>query len=199
MSQSWDWKTNISETYFNKTGIPNVESVPVLSRGALFAGQGDDENLYLYGGTTNYYNVTNPGFEAPTSDQFSLFSWDTSTRNVAQFNVQSGAVWRPSAGAYAQAIDLGLGFYIEGQLNSGSSTETQVLGDNNFQFLNGMIVLDFNAKTARNVSTLMVGDGLPRTYGFLHYLPGVGDKGVLLSMGGSNANGNLVSCIACFG
>ena len=193
MSSSWDWRSNISESYINKTDIPNVESIPVLSRGALFAGQEDDENIYLYGGTTNYINTSNPGFEAPTSDEYSLFSWDTNTRNVAQFDIQPGAIWRPSAGAYAEAIDLGLGFYLEGQLNSGSSTETQVLGDNGFQFLNGMIVLDLNAQTAMNISTAPVGTGSPRIYGFLQYIPDVGEKGILVSMGGNDNNGNLVS------
>lgn len=193
MSQSWDWKTNISETFINKTGLANVESTPVLSRGALYGGTTDDDNIYLYGGTTSYINTSNPAWEPPTSAQYSLFSYNTVSGGVSQFNISGASPERPSSGASATAPDQGLAFYIEGQIDSGSCTETQVFGDSKKVNLNGMIVIDTKARTARNLSTALVADGSPRTYGSLQYIPGVGEKGILVHLGGSDSNGNLVS------
>ena len=195
MSESWDWKKNISEKTFNKTGIANVLSTPVLSRGALYEGPSNDNNIFLYGGTTSYINTSDPAFEPPTSDQFSLWSYDTVSRQVEQFSVSSTSPYRPSAGAYAEAPDQGLAFYLNGELDSGSSTETQNLGDHRKFFLNGMIVIDTNTKEARNISTASVGDGQPRTYGSLTYIPGIGEDGILVSFGGSDRHGNIVSQI----
>ena len=193
LSKSWDWKTNISETYVNKTGIANVESTPVLSRGALYSGMANDTNIYLYGGTTSYINTSDPAWEPPTSSRYSLFSYDTASGSVAEFNISGASPYRPSSGAYATALDQGLAFYLGGEVDSGSSTETQVLGDTNKYFLDGMIVIDTNARTASNLSTTTVADGVPRTYGSLQYIPGVGQNGVLVHLGGSDKNGNLVS------
>ena len=193
MSESWDWKKNISEKAFNKTGIANVLSTPVLSRGALYQGPSSDNNILLYGGTTSYINTSDPAFEPPTSDQFSLWSYDTVSRQVEQFNISSTSPYRPSAGAYTEASDQGLAFYLNGELDSGSSTETQNLGDQRKLFLDGMIVINTNTKEARNISTATIGDGQPRTYGSLTYIPGIGEDGVLVNFGGSDRNGNIVS------
>lgn len=199
LSKSWDWKTNISETYVNKTGIANVESTPVLSRGALYGGMANDTNIYLYGGTTSYINTSDPAWEPPTSSRYTLFSYDTASGNVAEFNISGASPYRPSSGAYATAPDQGLAFFLGGEVDSGSSTETQVLGDTNKYFLNGMIVIDTNARTARNLSTTTVADGVPRTYGSMQYIPGVGQNGVLVHLGGSDRDGNLVSPLVVTG
>ena len=193
MSRSWDWKGNISEAYINKTGLANVQSIPVLSRGALYEGLGNDSSIYLYGGTTSYINTSDPAWEPPTSSQYSLFSYDTASGNVAEFNISGASPYRPSSGAYATAPDQGLAFYLEGEVDSGSSTETQVLGDSIKYFLNGMVVIDTNTQIARNVSTAPVRSGVPGTYGSMQYIPGVGQKGILVHLGGSDSNGNLVS------
>ena len=193
LSHSWDWKKNISEKAINKTGIANVLSTPVLSRGALYKGTANDNNIYLYGGTTSYSNTSDPAWEPPTSSQYSLWSYDTVSKDVAQFNISGASPYRPSSGAYAQAPDQGLAFYLNGEIDSGSSTETQEFGDSKKFFLNGMIVIDTTARTAQNLSTAAVTDGQPRTYGSLQYIPGVGQKGILVHLGGSDQNGNLVS------
>ena len=91
------------------------------------------------------------------------------------------------------APDQGLAFYLEGEVDSGSSTETQVLGDSIKYFLKGMIVIDTTTQTARNVSTAPVANGVPGTYGSMQYISGIGQKGILVHLGGSDSNGNLVS------
>ncbi|KAL9120371.1 MAG: hypothetical protein Q9187_003073 [Circinaria calcarea] len=192
LSKSWDWKTNISETYINKTGIANVISTPALSRGALYGGMDNDTNIYLYGGTTSYINTSDPAWQPPTSSRYSLFSYDTASGNVAQFNISGESPYRPSSGAYATAPDQGLAFYLGGEVNSGSSIETQILGDTNKFFLDGMIVIDTNTRTASNLSTTKVADGVPRTYASMQYIPGVGENGILVHLGGSDMNGNLL-------
>jgi hypothetical protein len=92
---------------------------------------------------------------------------------------------RPSSGAYTEAPDLGLAFYYGGEIDSGSSLDTQYLGSYKQQFLNGMVVLDLNNKTAQNVSTASVVPNQPRTRGQLQYVSNIGPKGVVINMGGS--------------
>ena len=192
LSKSWDWKKNISEKAINKTGIANVLSTPVLSRGALYGGATGDDNIYLYGGTTSYSNTSDPAWEPPTSSQYSLWSYNTVSKSVAQYNISGESPYRPSSGAYAQAADQGLAFYMNGEVDSGSSTETQGLGDSKKYFLDGMMVINTTERTAQNLSTAAVADGQPRTYGSLQYVPGVGQNGILVHFGGSDQNGNLV-------
>jgi hypothetical protein len=92
---------------------------------------------------------------------------------------------RPNSGGFTEAPDLGLAFYYGGEIDSGSSLDTQYLGSNKYQFLNGMVVLNLNNQTARNVSTSNVQYNQPRTRGRLQYVPNIGSKGVVISMGGS--------------
>ena len=92
---------------------------------------------------------------------------------------------RPSSASSAEAPDLGLAFYFNGEMDSGSAVGSGVGGLNDKVFLKGMIVLDTKNQTARNVSTSAVSGDKPRSRGRMQYVPGIGKKGILVQIGGN--------------
>lgn len=163
------------------TGTP----APILSRGALYHGSDADNNIYLFGGTTNLWNTSFPGFQAPSPQQYSLWSYDTTSQRWNQFDVTLGSAHRPNRGSFAEATDQGLAFFFNGQIDSGSEAGTGSFNTKWRQFQEGMIVIDLNNRTARNLSTNAVSGELPRSRGRLQYVPGIGSKGVLIQIGGN--------------
>ena len=186
LKKSWDWKKDIVELASLKKTQPKINQIPpILSRGALYQGMIDDTNIYLWGGTTSYTNTSFPGFQSPTPANQSLWAYDTALGEWNSFDVSKGSPNRPSSAAFAEEPDKGLAFFLNGQLDSGSSTETQNLGDKGKVFLRGMIVLDLKNRTARNVSTSAVSGEKPRSRGRMQYVPGIGQKGILVHVGGN--------------
>lgn len=184
MSVSWDWNTNITVKALTKTNAVNTGGpTPNLVRGAMFRGPSNDTKLYAFGGSTTYENVNFPGWVGPTSDRHPLYSYDYVANKWNAIDLSSNRVIRPSSGASAEAPDQGLGFWFNGQLDSGSSTESAPLGDGVIKFMMGMIVIDFHTGTAKNVSTSAVSDQ-PRIRGKMVYVPSIGKKGVLVLIGG---------------
>ena len=157
----------------------------MLDSASLFHGEDDDDNFYLWGGTTSYFNTSFPGFEGPTPSQYSLWSYNVVSQVWDQYDVTLDSPYRPSYGSYTEARDQGLAFYFNGQLDSGSSTETQSFGNDVKQFLEGMIVIDTKNQTARNLSTTAVVGDMPRTRGGMMYIDGIADKGILVQIGGN--------------
>ena len=96
----------------------------------------------------------------------------------------SGSPNRPSSGSYADATDQGLSFFFNGMLDSGSEIQTQMFGNGIKQYLEGMIVIDTNYQTARNLSTKTVVGEMPRARGRMQYVSGIGDSGILVQIGG---------------
>ena len=189
MSQSWDWKTNISENALAKTPNPRTGTAPpVLSRGALFYGSANDSNIYLWGGTTSYWNTSFPGFEAPTPQQYSLWSFDMATQEWDQYDLTLGSANRPSSGSFTNAEELGLGFYFNGELDSGSEIQTERYGNAVKQLIGGMIVVDLVNQTARNLSTQAVSGDMPRSRGGMMYIHNIGPEGVIVQIGGNQQN-----------
>ena len=91
---------------------------------------------------------------------------------------------RPSSGSSTEARDQGLAFYLNGEIDSGSSLETKGLGNGNTVWLGGMIVINTNKQTVRNISTYGLSADQPRTRGLLQYIIGIGPNGVLVQLGG---------------
>lgn len=189
LTKSWDWKSNISEVALNKSTNPNPSTgtaAPNLVNGVLYHGGADDPNIYLYGGTTSYWNVSFPGFQfPPPSQQYVLWSYNTITGVWGQYDISSGSPWRPSNGFHAEASDQSLAFYMNGEIDSGSSDTTDVLGDYVKIFLEGMVVVNTTAQTAVNISTSAVSGDQPRTRGRMVEVRGIGDHGILVAIGGT--------------
>lgn len=189
LSQPFDWKTwNMEEAVIllNKTAdLDSSNMPPQISRGALFAGMPKDNRIWLYGGTTIWWNVSFPDFQAPTTAVYSLWSFDTVSLLWDQYDVTSGSPMRPSNGLAAEAPGLGLVFYFNGEVDSGSSTESQPLGNYAKAFLEGMILINSTSQTASNISTAAAVGNLARTRGTAEYIPDIGGSGFLVLMGGT--------------
>lgn len=186
LSQSWDWKTNISEKVVVKGKNPKTGTAPPLvSRGALYQGADDDDNFYLWGGTTSFTNTSFPGWVPPSPATYSLWSYNINSTQWDQFDVRDKVPYRPSSASSAEAPDQGLAFYFNGEIDSGSSQQTQELGNDDKLFLEGMVVIDTRNHTARNLSTSAVSGNLPRSRGRMQYVPGIGEKGILVQIGGN--------------
>ena len=185
MTNSWDWKKNISEIAMDKGTNPNTGSnPPQVVRGALYQGSTTDSKVFLYGGTTSGFNRSSPYFKDIQSVQYTLWSYDTSSGDWDQYDVTNAGGHRPNWGAWTEAPDQGLAFFLNGLLDNGSSLDTQNL-DTNVQFLESMQVLDLKTHTAKNVSTSALStSGYARIGGSMQYVPGIGKKGILALMGG---------------
>ncbi|KAJ5730757.1 cell wall anchored protein [Penicillium malachiteum] len=180
--------TEIAKTADANTGT----DPPVNIRGALYAGTQDDDSVYTYGGTVSWVNETFPGFQWPTAPAYTLWSYGISSNAWDQYDISLDAPYRPAGGSYAEATDQGLGFYLNGYIDNGSSSLYSSL--TNFQrYLDGLIVLDISTQEAVNISTSSL-TNYPRAMGGLVSLPNIGSKGIMVSMGGvtkSADNSNL--------
>jgi hypothetical protein len=195
LTQTWDWKVNLSERARPKTNhVDGSPSPPSLIRGSLFQGPAEDPRIYLLGGTTSPSNDSFAWYTPPTPSTYSLWSYDTETTEWAPHSIESAAPLRPNNGAYAEAPDLGLGFWFGGQLNSDSGTETTAL-HNQTMPLDGMLIVDLNNQTATNVSTTQVTHGVPRTGAGLQYVSGIGSHGVLAMFGGLSPQGDSLTVL----
>ncbi|KAH0562766.1 hypothetical protein GP486_002585, partial [Trichoglossum hirsutum] len=186
MSDSWDWKVNVSQSYVAKAENPATGTEPpIVVDGALFQGSPTDSNIYLYGGTTSFWNTSFPKWQPPTSFQYVLWSFDTISKVWNQFDVSNVSPYRPSGGSWADAPDLSLAFYLGGIINNGSQITTANIGNNSHAGVPGMIVIDTKSQSARNVSTAELTGNNPRSRGNMVYVPHYGDKGLLVTIGGS--------------
>ncbi|KAI9931940.1 hypothetical protein MW887_009441 [Aspergillus wentii] len=183
MKSSWNWQKNISINAINKTANPSTGTdPPLVVRGALYSGASTDSSIYLYGGTNSYLNTSFPGFQKPTSSQYALWSCDTDGDSWNQYDVTLNAPYRPAGGAYAEAPDQGLAFWLNGYIDNGTSNGLE--GQSGLlRYLDGLIVIDTNKQTAKNVSTSSM-DNFPRAKGGMAYISGVGSKGILVAIGG---------------
>ena len=192
MSTSWNWKTNISQGFLPKTPNPQTGTFPpVYSRGALYSSSPSDPNIYLYGGTTSFFNTSSPGYEIPYTSQYSLWSYDTNLRTWDQYDITAADPQRRNSGASAEAPDQGLAFYLNGQIDNGSAPATASLGGV-VQFLEGMLVINTTNQQAKNISTASFSGSAPRTRGKMQYVDGVGSNGIVVYLGGSAKSANTL-------
>lgn len=190
LSQSWDWKTNISQKVITKKANPRTGSTSPngLVRGALYHGMDIDDKIYMWGGTTSYLNTSFPGWESPFVPTYSLWSYNIVGGTWDQYDLTLNVPHRPSSASSAEVPELGLAFYLNGELDRGSERgddKDSGIGVNDKVFIPGMIVIDTQNQTARNLSTNAVVGDLPRTRGEMQYVPKVGKKGILVQIGGN--------------
>ena len=181
---SWDSPANI-EIASNVTANPSTSFLPPqVVRGALYQGSQSDDSVYLYGGTTSYANSSFPGWQPPTPSTYSLWSYDPLSTQWSNFDISQVAPVRPGNGAAAEAVDQGLAFYFNGELDSGSFQETGIK-NGSYDLVKGMVVINTTDQTARNLSTAQVSTSSARAGGRMQYIPGIGEKGILVLIGGS--------------
>ena len=101
----------------------------------------------------------------------------------SQYDISSVAPYRPSNGAYAEAPEQSLAFYLNGEINNGSAPGIGLAPGVN-AFLTGMIVINTTDQTARNISTADVTGNRPRARAQMQLLPNVGQRGAIVLIGG---------------
>jgi hypothetical protein len=215
MSRPWDINTNFTEKRIGRFGNSLMgANPPNMVRGALFRGPRSDSRLYTFGGSTFLANTSDPSWQPPSSDQYSLWSYDTSLMTWNQYDISRAVPRRPNWGAVTEAVSLGLGFVLNGILDRGSShvlyTMTEYVGgtltnatNDQIVYLGGMTIIDLSTQTVRNVSTETL--GAPRVGGGFIHAPSFGksSNGTLVTFGGmvgrdegnnTFTNGIIVSC-----
>jgi hypothetical protein len=208
LNTTWDWKTNIviNAEPKNKSNPATGTRPPSLMRGHLYHGPSDDSNIFLYGGTTYMQNQSFPTFTRPDASTYPLWTYNHRNPDSPWKQYDIGQPWMANHGAAAEAIDQGLGFYLNGQIDWGTSSSTlnNLQATTDYRPLDGMLVIDFHDYTSNNISTSDVRGGAPRVGGSMEYLASVGGMGVLVALGGqlthdepwanlSAADGKLVS------
>ena len=126
------------------------------------------------------------GYIQPDASTYALWGYTYGAQNDAWMQYDISQPWRANHGAAAEAIDQNLGFYLNGQIDWGTSTKT--LGApaslDIYRPLDGMLVINFTDHTSTNISTAKLRDGTPRVGGKMEYLPSVGRLGILIALGG---------------
>ncbi|KAL9115470.1 MAG: hypothetical protein Q9227_000791 [Pyrenula ochraceoflavens] len=180
MSQSWDAQKSLPASTVPKAPAPGTGKMPPsLVQGALFQGTSSESRLFAYGGTTYNANMSFEGFEPNNPMGGALWSYDTATKSWFEFS-QDNVTYRPNWAAAAEAPELGLGFYLEGQVDIITTT---IIGKEKLP-VSGLAIVDTLNHNTRNVSTEAFTSNNPRRGGSLVYIPSVGSKGSLILLGG---------------
>ncbi|KAI9648109.1 hypothetical protein NHQ30_002739 [Ciborinia camelliae] len=189
MNESWNWTMSsaslplVSEqVLLSDLESSNTFSTAVLN-GALFSGSPGGKQIYLYGGTDQSMNTSFYGYTDPTSPNETFLSYDITQNQWASIKVDTTIPEKPSSGSSADVPDQGLGFYFNGEINNGSTTETISIPDGSSVPLEGMVMLNMTDNSTRNISTSAI-DTNSRTGSILQYIPGIGEKGILIQFGG---------------
>jgi hypothetical protein len=197
---SWDWAVDatIGQTYINKTQSKANFSIPSNARSATFVNDADNR-LYTFGGSVSNYNISFPGYTVPDDEKYSLYSYDLVTDTFERYP-QTNLTTHPASCAAANIPALGLGFCYGGMIDNGTDIEVN-MNSTPKAFLTGMVVLDLNSQTSRNLSTKAV-EVEGRSRAGLHYVPGIGQKGILVMMGGGikavdNYNSSFAGSLVC--
>ena len=129
-------------------------------------------------------NRSFPTFTLPDPSTYPLWTYNTTAESWNQHDL--GLAWRPNHGAATEAIDQGLGFYLNGQIDRGTSTSTMdvVRNETSYRPLDGMLVINLNNYTASNISTPGLQGNAPRVGGGMEYFASIGNMGALIALGG---------------
>ncbi|KAH8692510.1 hypothetical protein GQ44DRAFT_719790 [Phaeosphaeriaceae sp. PMI808] len=181
MSVPWDATTNFTEKR--------------IGRGALYRGLAKDRRLFTFGGSTFLANQSDPDWKQPDSDQYSMWSYDTEAMEWGQYDLTYAVPRRPNWGAVTEATSLGIAFFLNGQVDHGSSYVSYSMTEyvngtmsnethNQITYLGGMVIIDLATQIARNVSTDTL--GAPRVGGGLVHAMRFGKmiNGTLVTFGG---------------
>jgi hypothetical protein len=199
LNYTWDWKINITEQAQAKNATNPITGTlpPSQIRGHMFQGPADKPEVYVYGGTTFMGNQSFEAYAWPDSSAYPLWSY-THGPNYPWGQFSGSSSWMPNHGAAAEAIDQGLAFYLNGQIDWGTSSrtlDTFPKSEDWYIPMKGMIVLDLNTQSTTNISTPNLRGALPRVGGSMEYIASVGAMGALVALGGQ-LQPNLTSIYA---
>ncbi|EPS43622.1 hypothetical protein H072_2455 [Dactylellina haptotyla CBS 200.50] len=199
MSDSWDWKGNISQPVVYKTTEPGRKTgyVPSLNGGAIWPNK-NETHLYFYGGTTNSSLSNFSLYSTPESDRQTLWKYNIADKfwDPVDYAPGSSDITRAAFGASVVAPELNKAYYLGGVIDRGSTDKS---GDIQApRFLDGLLEFDFETEAVRNISTTELGNRA-RAYSQIVYIPNYGisnssaeRKGILVSIGGEVKSSQIV-------
>ena len=186
LNTTWDWKTSIKISSEPKN-VPNPKTgtTPLsLVRGTMFHGPSNSSQIFQYGGTVYMGNQSAPQYVAPDASTYALWSYDTETDGYRWDQYDISQPWMPNHGLSAEAVDMGYAFYLNGQIDWGTSALTQKFQNVSlYTPLEGMLIINLVEKTSVNISTPGLKSG-PRVGGKMQYVDNVGEDGILVAIGG---------------
>lgn len=183
MSQSWDWKKSLPQKIIPKVHEATTDvPIPDMSRGALYPDPTDPKKFWLFGGATATDNTTFTGYQLPQPEAWSLWSYQSESDIWTGFDMSSFGIHKPASGPTTYVKDKGIAVWFNGMQDKGSAAETTVL-DTTTRFLDGMVIVDLENQSARNVSTAAVSE-LARVRGGMVHVPLDGSDGVIVLLGG---------------
>lgn len=194
LDRSWNTESNISMIAHDKSplGYPAQGSTygkpPQVYNAALYAGANNDSRVWLFGGSTPWWNTSWVNFTNPSDNTYTLWSVDTNTQAWTSYDIRSQVPERPNNGYFAEDPTTGRAWWINGFLESGSDTNTQDFGDYVKAFQNGIIAFNFAGESpvVHNVSSSANPWGSPRVGGLAEYVPTYGADGILVMFGGGS-------------
>ncbi|KAL8951968.1 MAG: hypothetical protein Q9222_002091 [Ikaeria aurantiellina] len=114
-----------------------------------------------------------------------MWGFNIRTQGWDHYDMSDNVRVRPGSGAYAEARDQHRSFYLNGQVDFGSSTQTMSLSLSTKISQKGMIIIDHSNNTARNISTDALVGNKPRTRGRMQYISSWGTNGIIVLIGGN--------------
>ncbi|KAH8730743.1 hypothetical protein GQ44DRAFT_605739 [Phaeosphaeriaceae sp. PMI808] len=184
LNYTWDWKSKdmIIEAQVKNVTSPRTGALPPSQyRGHMFQGPADKPEVYVYGGTTYMGDQSSNWVD---NSAYPLWSY-TYGPNYPWNQHATTPAWMPNHGAGAEAVDQGLAFYLNGQIDWGTSVKTRrITGEGSYIPLSGMVILDLNTQSSKNISTAGLRGGAPRVGGTMEYIPSIGYMGALVCLGG---------------
>lgn len=196
LNETWDWKLKDNEsqhitidtTRKNDTNPDTGTPIPSLFRGYMFHGPDNSSAVYRFAGTNYMYNESFEGYVGPESSSYPLwtFNFNSSGSSWDQYNIAQP--WLPNHGAGIDAIDHGVGFYLNGQIDMGTSAKTlgalKDITQSLYMPVEGMLIIDLVNFSSKNISSSDLRGGAPRVGGTMEYIASVGDSGILVALGG---------------
>ncbi|CAO1598027.1 hypothetical protein XANCAGTX0491_001803 [Xanthoria calcicola] len=182
ISKPFDWRSNLSMTAVPK---PGSTAPPVTTAGSVLYGSDDDPNIYLFGGTVSNVNTSFPGYRPALPITYTMWSFNIKSHDWQNYDLTRNIQYRPNSGMNAGAREQHLSFYLNGQVDWGSSSQTVNLDSSTSIYQPGMIIINHDTQTAINVSTDALVGKKPRSRGGLQYMVGIGPKGLLVLIGGN--------------
>ncbi|ORY13046.1 hypothetical protein BCR34DRAFT_600168 [Clohesyomyces aquaticus] len=184
---TWDWKKNIkiNASPKNETNPRTGTAPPSLIRGHMFHGPDNTSDVFLFGGTTYQGNTSFQGYSSPDASTYPLWSYAYGSKEFPWDQYDISQPWRVNHGAAAEAIDHGLGFYLNGQIDWGTSTRTGTINNvESYLPVDGMLVINLVTQTSANITTPGLRGNAARVGGSMDYITPVGAEGILVAIGG---------------
>ncbi|KAL6240690.1 hypothetical protein RBB50_012400 [Rhinocladiella similis] len=152
MTAPWDWKTNVctSQNLGYLGGSVEGFNGPInVHDASLCGGKNDSTTIHMFGGTTSSFNKSFRYFEVAPTTQYAMWSYYTRYDTWLAINTSDPLGTIASWGASTAVSDMGLAFFVGGQIESGTVDTTQYLCDETIG-ISGTVVINTTTNHVQN-------------------------------------------------